>query len=198
ISFTSSTYTQQVGDKVTFGVELEDTTDAYIFVGSEDVNYLEVLKVVDDDEDGVVNVTMNTRTAGLETGDSDNSFEIEGDDEFDEDFGTDGVQRVSTSDDINNDEISASLSSPLEEGNYDLRAASSADYDSLPDDNGDDRVEDEEDVATLDLTERSTDAVQSWTAASGTADNFDDTEELLSEVTQTDTIALGDRVVLQV
>ena len=183
ITFGQSVYTEEVGDVVEMSVEMEDTDEAYVFVGGEEVNYLEAVHLVDDDDDGMVNFTYNTFLAGFGEGASEDAFEVEGDDEL----GDDEVTRIT------NDDIPNELDSRLETGEYDLRVSNSLDYN-----DDDDEVEDEQDVATLDLSERNTSGIATWTAPRGDAGGYDDLEEMLTEVNQSSTLAIGDRLVVQV
>ncbi|REA02394.1 PGF-CTERM sorting domain-containing protein [Haloferax sp. Atlit-6N] len=197
VSFGQSVYTQNVGDVSEFSVNMDDTDEAYVFVGGEDVNYLEAVHLVDDDEDGMVNFTFNTYATATASAGPTDAFEVLGDDEM----GDDGVVRFSSNpaDTANNynPDIDAQLDTPVEEGNYDLRTSSSLDYEELPDDD-EDNVVDEQDVATLELTERNTSSVQTWVAPRGSAGEYDDIDELLDDVSQSNTIAEGDRLVIQV
>jgi hypothetical protein len=183
ITFSQSVYTEEVGDVAEMSIQMEDREEAYVFVGSEDVNYLEVVHLVDDDEDGVVNFTFNTFLAGYGEGPSEDAFEVKGDDEL----GDDGVSRIS------NDDIPNELDSRLETGEYELRVATSNVY--LDED---DEVEDEQDVATLELSRRVSYGVSIWTATRGKADDFEDVESVVSSINRSDTVAIGDRLVVRV
>ena len=183
ITFSQSVYTEEVGDVAEMSIQMEDREEAYVFVGSEDVNYLEVVHLVDDDEDGVVNFTFNTFLAGYGEGPSEDAFEVKGDDEL----GDDGVSRIS------NDDIPNELDSRLETGEYELRVATSNVY--LDED---DEVEDEQDVATLELSRRVSYGASIWTATRGKADDFEDVESVVSSINRSDTVAIGDRLVVRV
>ncbi|MDS0295224.1 BGTF surface domain-containing protein [Halogeometricum luteum] len=187
VNFADSVYTQQVGDIVDMSVNMEEREEAYVYVGGDDVNYLEVVQLTDDDDDGVVNFTFNTYTAN-ESGT--NPFELED--------GSDDELELVTGD-VETEEnglppaVDGTLSSRLETGDYDLRTSTSLQYDV-----GDDEVVDEQDVATLDLGARSTNGIVTWTAPSGNAGEYDDVEELLGEVNQSNTLAIDDRLVVQI
>ncbi|MDS0295155.1 BGTF surface domain-containing protein [Halogeometricum luteum] len=187
VNFADSVYTEQVGDVVTMSVEMEDRDEAYVYVGGDDVNYLEVVQVTDDDEDGMVNFTFNTYTAN-ESGT--NPFELVEDSDDELELVTGDVE---TEDNGLPAEVDGVLDSRLETGDYDLRTSTSLEYNVE-----DDEVVDEQDVATLDLGERSTNGLTTWTAASGNAGEFDDTQELLENVNQSNVVAIGDRLVVQV
>ncbi|WP_442905083.1 DUF7282 domain-containing protein [Haladaptatus sp. ZSTT2] len=186
ISFAQSVTTEEVGDNAEITINMEDSTEAWVFIGGEDVNYLESVHVVDDDEDGEVVLEMNTFLAGQGAGASDDAYDVAGDDVL----GDEGVTRYDSSD-FDDIEIDSSLSNRLAAGDYDLRVASSGDIDA----DGD--VEDEKDVGTLALRERSTDGIQTWVAPDGAA-NSDDLEDLLGEVSESNTVVKGDRLVVQV
>ncbi|ELZ31663.1 Chromosome segregation ATPase-like protein [Halogeometricum pallidum JCM 14848] len=183
VNFAQSVYSEQVGDVVEMSVEMEDRDEAYVFIGGDDVNYLEAVKVIDDNEDGVVNFTFNTYTANTD----EMAFEAVGDDEVE------AADIDTESGDALPENLDGNLSSRLETGDYDLRSSTSNDYNAA-----DDEVVDEQDVATLDLGERNTSGIATWTAASGNAGEFEDTEELLQNVNQSNTVAIGDRLVVQV
>ncbi|WP_332898724.1 DUF7282 domain-containing protein [Haladaptatus sp. CMSO5] len=187
INFGQSVTTEEVGDIAKITINMEDSTEAWVFIGGEDVNYLESVHVVDDDEDGEVVLEMNTFLAGQGSGPSTNAYDVAGDDKL----GSDGVTRYDENNVTTNTDISPSLSEPLAAGDYDLRAASSNDIDA----DGD--VEDEKGVGTLALRERSTDGIKTWVAPDGAA-NSDDLEDLLGEVSESDTVAKNDRLVVQV
>lgn len=216
IDFTQSSFTEETGDIVEISIEMEDTTEAFIFVGGEDVNYLERVHVVDDNEDGEVTLSMNTFLAGTDaqagapnnnsstTGDvQDNAFEVTSEDDAFGDTGDNGVLRFNSSDEdfegdsLSGVDISSWLTSPLTDGTYDLAVASSKDLAV----NDDDEISfpDEEDVATLNLQERSTDGLSLWSLPQGQA--AFDTDELSEEIEErqrTRRIAIGDRMVVQV
>ncbi|WP_239640400.1 DUF7827 domain-containing protein [Halogeometricum pallidum] len=186
IDFSQSTYTEEVGDLAEITVQMEDTDQAYVFVGGEDVNYLEAVRLSDEDDDGEVTFSFNTFTGSDESADP---FEVVSED--------DEAEMVTSDIDVTEGEIGDNLdgkvSNLLESGDYDLRVSTSLQYNA-----DEDEVEDEQDVAVLDLVGRSTNGISTWTAPSGSADGFDDTEELLESVGQSDTVALGDRLVVRV
>jgi len=188
--FTETAYTDQVGDEASFTVLINDDSDAYVFVGSESANYLEIVHVQesDDDDDRRVTITMDTFAAGQEANGSEDAYDVEGDDNLL------GVQRIST------EEIPDGLDEPLEAGEYDLRLATSDEYDA----DGDEAV-DEEGLSVLDLSEQNdndgenngdSDA-RTWIAEADDAGSFDGAAQLRDEVTESDTVAAGDRVVLE-
>ncbi|ARS89633.1 BGTF surface domain-containing protein [Natrarchaeobaculum aegyptiacum] len=59
-----SVYTQAAGDPVHLTVDLEDTDDAFLVFGDEDVGYADIVYVEDGTGNGEVNVTLNTRIMG--------------------------------------------------------------------------------------------------------------------------------------
>ncbi len=188
ITFGQSVTAEEVGDNAQITINMEDSTEAWVFIGSEDVNYLERVHVVDDDEDGEVVLEVNTFLAGRTTDNTTTAFDVLDDDKF----GSDGV----TSYDSGNTDldIASNLTSPLAAGDYDLRVASSDEI------TADGDVTDEKGVGTLALRERSTDSIKTWVAPTGAA-NSDDLEDLLGEVSESDTVTVGpqgDRLVVQV
>ncbi|MDS0300403.1 PGF-CTERM sorting domain-containing protein [Halogeometricum sp. S1BR25-6] len=187
VNFADSVYTEQVGDVVEMSVNMEDRDEAYVYVGGDDVNYLEVVKLTDDDDDGMVNFTFNTYTANESNV---NPFELVEDSDDELELATGDVE---TEDNGLPGAVDGTLSERLETGDYDLRTSTSLDYNVE-----DDEVEDEQDVATLDLGERNTSGIATWTAASGNADEFDDAQELLENVNESNVVAIGDRLVVQV
>ncbi|MDS0295369.1 BGTF surface domain-containing protein [Halogeometricum luteum] len=187
VNFADSVYTEQVGDVVEMSVNMEDREEAYVFVGGEDVNYLEAVQLTDDDEDGVVNFTFNSYTANEE---NTNPFELVEDSDDELELATGDIEAENG--DIG-DSLDGTLDERLETGDYDLRTSTSLAYDV-----DDDEVVDEQDVATLDLGERSTNGINTWTAPSGNAGEYDDVEELLEEVNRSSTLAIDDRLVVQI
>jgi surface glycoprotein (TIGR04207 family)/PGF-CTERM protein len=55
---------QDRGDFVRFGLELDNTDTATVRFGNSDQNYISEIVVEDDDDDGTINVTLNTFFAG--------------------------------------------------------------------------------------------------------------------------------------
>ncbi|MDS0295102.1 BGTF surface domain-containing protein [Halogeometricum luteum] len=183
IDFSQSTYTEEVGDLAEITVQMEDTDQAYVFIGGDDVNYLEAVRLNDDDDDGEVTFSFNTFTGSEEDTDP---FELVSED--------DEIETVTEDIEVTEgDRLDGAVDNRLEPGDYDLRASTSLQYNA-----DEDEVEDEQDVAVLDLVGRSTDGISTLTAPGGSADGFDDTEELIESANQSDTVALGDRLVVRV
>ncbi|ARS89622.1 hypothetical protein B1756_07645 [Natrarchaeobaculum aegyptiacum] len=63
-SFSQGVYTQTAGDTVSMTIDLEDTDDAYLVFGDEDVGYVDIVYVEDDTGNGEVDLTLNTRLMG--------------------------------------------------------------------------------------------------------------------------------------
>jgi len=207
LNFAQSIITQEEGDWAAITVTYGDTDDAYIYVGGEDVNYLERVHLVDDDGDGQATVIFNTFSAGRNLSTLpgiDATFTLP-DGSDDEIAGTERYTRADFGNEM--DEVSlqnATLSDPLEPADYGLSVTAegaSLGEDDVNDD-GDIVIPDEEDVATLDLTERSTDGIKTWVAPTGAADidpdDAEDVSNLLNSVTPSDTVAIGDRLIVQV
>lgn len=63
-TFSSGGYQVTEGDRGEFTVELTDTENATVTIGSERAGYQAVVTVIDGDDDGEVTITFNTATAG--------------------------------------------------------------------------------------------------------------------------------------
>ena len=118
IDFSQSTYTEEVGDLAEITVQMEDTDEAYVFLGGDDVNYLEAVRLIDDDNDGEVTFSFNTFTGSDESA---NPFEVVSED--------DEVEMVTSDIDVTDGEIDQNLDGEtenlLEPGDYDLRVSTS-------------------------------------------------------------------------
>ena len=77
-SFTQGAITDTAGDIATFEFELEDTDEAWIQIGDEDSDFVEVLYVKADDETEPVEVSVNTRLLG-----TDKKANLDGEDVYD-------------------------------------------------------------------------------------------------------------------
>ncbi|AXR80171.1 S-layer protein [Natrarchaeobaculum sulfurireducens] len=67
-NFDDSVYTQTAGDPVHLTVEFDDTDDAYLVFGDEDVGFVDIVYVEDDTGSGMANVTLNPRLMGMGNG----------------------------------------------------------------------------------------------------------------------------------
>ena len=77
-SFTEGAIQDTAGDIATFEFELEDTDEAWIQIGDEDSDFVEVLYVKADDETEPVEVSVNTRLLG-----TDKAANLDGEDVYD-------------------------------------------------------------------------------------------------------------------
>ena len=66
-SFTEGAVTAAAGDIATFEFELEDTDDAWVQIGDEDSDFVEVLYVEAEEESEPVSISVNTRLLGTDT-----------------------------------------------------------------------------------------------------------------------------------
>jgi len=107
-AFTDSVYSGVEGSVVQLGVTLEDTSTAWVTVGSPDVNYEVTFRVVDGSSDGTVTVSMDTAAAG------------------DESVAPGSVFSAGTGDSVRNFDraiLPDSADLPLDPGSYDLSVA---------------------------------------------------------------------------
>jgi PGF-CTERM protein len=169
------------GDSVDAQVNLRNSDVAYLLVGGEDAGYEALARITEDgadEEDGVVNVTINTYNPNE---DNNYGLSVDSDDgelELVDDFEYQGVDAA------------------LDTGSYDLAVDTDAE----------DVVDSPDDVGTLSVNERSTGSAQSWTAP-GNADALDEPEDLDDEdvlaavedgvITQDSDIASQDWAVVQ-
>ena len=175
-SFAQGVFSDDRGDVVAITINLQNRDDAFVNIGGEDVGYLATVEVVDDDEDGQVTLLFNTFAPG-----SADSFEMNDDD--------DDIESVSFPG-------PGGISSPLAASSYTMNATEAG-----PNEDGE-IVSDELDRASLNLRERSTDDLLSWTAPAGASGDFEDGAAVAEYVaagnlTRDSTIAYGDEAVLQ-
>ena len=183
LQFSQSSYSTAQGDVVNVTVEFDETDSGTLVVGDlEDDNYQANISLVDDDDDGEVSVLFNTWEAGrsgdvVEPADDDDAVELENQ--------------------------SGDLTDLLDTGDYTMSVSPTT----LPD-NGDatDALEDESDVSSLVLEERSTDEMVLWRTTDDVRDDVvdvagDDGDDAAvtaitdgvenGVVTETDQVALG-------
>ncbi|OYR54891.1 hypothetical protein DJ73_03880 [Halorubrum sp. Ea1] len=198
-NFNESITTAAAGDVVEVTVELEDTDEAYIGIGDGEVGFFDVVRVEDDDDDDEATFQINTRTLG--TAQSDDAYQS-GDDivernpdeasyEDEDDGSFDGLQDFRA----NGLEV-ATLLRPAQPGEYEMVATADGEFAINEDDEL--TVDNELDLATLDLVEPTIDGVTVHTAPAGDSDEADDVEALLEDVTPSETVAIDDRMVIQV
>ena len=186
VSFEPSTVQDEVGDVANITVQMSNTEDAVINVGSqEDDNYVIQGQLEDEDGDGEVTVQFNSYTAGTN---SDNTvLSVPGDDDLDV-----ILEKGAFADRENLDEDT------LEAGSYSINVSAGTE---TSDDLGEDDSFDADAVGTLRLSENSVESMQIW-AAPGNADIDDDDVDIYDRIgenlTQSDNIAAEDVVVHQI
>nr|WP_232508563.1 BGTF surface domain-containing protein [Haloarcula marismortui] len=190
-AFEDGVVSEERGDVANITIQLDNTDEATVQVGDkDDDNYYAIAEVTDDDEDGQVYVKFNSYQAG--SGDADEVL-VAGDDD-------------TTIDNVNE----RTLGNFNEEGTAGADILEATDYDMLTveghvgiPDNSTVEIEDEDDVGTLSLGERTTETVQLWRAPSDTYnDEISDLEDdetapvydliEAGNITQTDEAAIND------
>jgi len=191
LELAEGSYDVAQGDVSEITVELNEVTEGTVVIGNEeDDNYQANISIVDDDEDGEVVLNFNTFTAGNTT-EGVTVVSAEGDDMATlENQGSDAQE----------------LNSLLDTGDYDISVSPTA-LTGPENDNAADALDDESDIGSLIISERSTDDMQLWRT---TADVRDDVVDVQSDenasaavgaitsgvedgvVTETDTAALGE------
>jgi PGF-CTERM protein len=184
--FSSSSYSEARGDIVNVTVTLDNTDTATVQFGdNEDDNYNITAEVTDDDDDGVVYVEFNTFLAGSTAAPS-------------------NVLTVGDDDEIENYSVGGSFADGqapgedvLEASDYDISVASGDKETTV--------VDDPDNVAVISLQERSTDSAAIWTAPEEDYDELSSTDAAgvvefvnAGNLTQTNTIANGDTMVVQI
>ncbi|EMA32886.1 DUF7282 domain-containing protein [Haloarcula japonica] len=205
-SFESSTVQDEVGDVANITVQLDNTEDAVINVGSQnDDNYVIQGQLEDDDGDGEVTVQFNSYTAG--TSDSVQIDTTDGDgDNPDTTVGGNTVLSVPGDDNIdivlekgsfanNRDQLSEDT---LEAGSYSINVTAGT---TTSNDLDDTENFDADSVGRLRLNDNSVENVQTWAAPSDAEIDNDDVDvydRIGVNLTQSDDIAAEDVVVHQV
>jgi pilus assembly protein FimV len=206
-SFSQSVFTEETGDVAQVQIDLVDTTTAYLFVGGEAVNYLEGFKVTDGDDDGKVIVEINTYGIGRDVGaantyivaagtDADRHSNIDGTaygvDDSDDSLSL--IVRYATASITTALDIDTVLSDPIEAADYDLRISSSATISTAG------VVADEKAVATLSVTDRSTNGISVYRAAESDADDFDPLKDMSKAtlVAEGGSLSLEDLLIIKV
>ncbi|WP_256411348.1 BGTF surface domain-containing protein [Halorubrum rubrum] len=215
--FSQGVYTQAAGDIANMTLELEDTDDAYVQIGDEESGFIDVLYVEDDDDDGEVTFQVNTRTLGT-SADYDDVYDSEEDiveSEIHSDGGLGDDAPVYQDEDENllgdegnfNDYLNEldliddeedgtdQLVRPLQPTNYEVAANGNDVF--IVNDDEESELDNEVDLATLELTEPGVGDIQTWTAPSGNADDDTELQDVLDTVNETDEIAEDDRLVIQ-
>jgi PGF-CTERM protein/surface glycoprotein (TIGR04207 family) len=183
VQFNTNSYSVPQGDVVNITLEFDETDTGTLVVGDlEDDGYQANISVEDDSDDGEVSVLFNTYAAGdrgtiAELADDDDEMEIQGE--------------------------SGSLTDLLDAGDYTVSASPTV----IDSNDASDALEDESDVASLVIDERSTDGMQLWRTTDDVRDDVlevqdDDGDDAAVEaitagaedgvVTETDQVAIGD------
>ncbi len=205
-SFSQSVYSEETGDVAQVQIDLVDATTAFLFVGGEAVNYLESFKVTDGDDDGKVIVEINTYAIGRDDGantyivavgtDADRHSNIDGTaygvDDSDDSLSL--IVRYATASITTALDIDTVLSDPIEAADYDLRLSSSATISTSG------VVADEKAVATLSVTDRSTNGITVYRAAESDADDFDPLKDMSKAtlVAEGGSLSLEDLLIIKV
>ena len=172
-TFPDGTITEARGDVAAIPIELDNTREATLTVGGEDLGFEANVTVRDDDQDGTVIVFFNTYAA---------STASEGD------LGDGGdVFSISDDDEIERSRLSTGVSNLLDATSYDMSVQTEGR---------------ETDIDLLVLEPRETTAVRTWTAPRnryGDLDAAEDVREGDGEwLTRTDEVAVGDTVVYEI
>ena len=214
-SFESSVYPTPVGDPVEFTLALEDGTDeAWIQVGGPADDFVDVLYVADGDDTGEVSFWFNPRTAGTAwpqtyDGGSDTvvSLVADGDDAFPDEKrpsfanGSDGSEDLTFEEyldalgviDATEDDRYDQLERPLGDGSYDLRVSATGSF--VATDQGVE-LERELDDATIALVGAEPGDLTVSQAPPGAADEAS-LDRVRAEATETDAVAMGDRLLVE-
>ena len=204
-TFSQSVFSEERGDVANIQIDMVDATTAYVFIGGEDVNYLEMIQVTDGgDKDGKVNLLMNTYNVGRAAGSVTHkespdrkSFTATNGTGYTVDDSDDSITsstRYNTSTTTTGLDIDLVLSDPLSTGNYDLRVSSSSTISAAG------VVADEEDVATLALNSRSTSGISLHRAPESDANKFDPDDDWgdTTEVADGGSLSLEDLLIVKV
>ncbi|WP_267639812.1 DUF7827 domain-containing protein [Haloarchaeobius amylolyticus] len=167
VSFAQSIYTDEIGDVADITVNFQNTDSAVVHIGSDEAGYEANLTVVDEDGDGEATVQVNTFLLG-DTGNTSAAFTAAGDDT------------------VANPEQDGLGGSLIDTGDYDVEVLKG---------DSDNYGDDAEAVATLNIRDRTTDNLRTWTAPQGAS--VSDVSDILAAVedgtiTQDSSIAAGD------
>ncbi|WP_435175666.1 BGTF surface domain-containing protein [Halorussus sp. AFM4] len=193
VSFNNTnTVYQERGDIAKFTVNLKNTDDAYVEVGGDSSNFLANFSVSDgSDDDKSVTVYVNTNetngaaTVGkfISVSDSD-SFSVANNDGSSgaNEHGEQGVYTGKSLTPVGHAN-GAALSSPMATGSYNLILGTS------------DAQRDAKKI--LSVSQPSVDSLNTWVYAGSSLPDSDELNELVNGVSQSDTIAAGDTVVVE-
>ncbi|ESP89867.1 hypothetical protein K933_01557 [Candidatus Halobonum tyrrellensis G22] len=191
LSFNDSTITEEQGDIAAINVTFNEATDeGHLIIGDfADSGYQANISVVDDNDDGVVQVMFNTYTAG--TADGAPIVWADGDDD------------EATLE--NRDADSQTIGDLLDTTNDGYQLATSTNT-GTSSDAFTETLENPDELGTLFLEERSTDNITTWVAPDEVFDEYDDLDSAsdVTEaieggyVTESNSLAEGDVAVFQV
>jgi len=224
--FSQGVYQTTAGDIAEFELELEDTDSAWIQIGDENADFVDVVYIEADDESQPVSFQVNTRTLGTnvdtdrvyDTGENVDAFDSSIHDEElragafvdadGENLGDNGdfadyLEELEVIDDASDyddraDAGKAQLTRPAQPTDYELIAATSGEDGVFVSDEGSSGAEEELDNAVLELREPNIGDITTHVAPSEAADDDDNLEEVLNTVTQRSEIAIDDRLIVQV
>ncbi|MFC4449585.1 BGTF surface domain-containing protein [Halorussus aquaticus] len=165
---------EERGDVVEIPVEMENTQTANVTIGSAETNFVADVHVQDNNDDGK-NATILLNTALTQ-----------GDEKFISVKGS--SDSLTLTDDVKYRK-GTDISGPLASGNYELSV-------SVPDNANEGWRP--VNVATLAISQRSTDSAQSWIAPQSSINSDTETSDLPDVVTQRDNAAQGDYAIVQV
>jgi len=217
-SFTEGVSQTPAGDIAGFNLTLEDTDDAYVQIGGEDSDFVDVLYVNVDDGDEPVEVDINTRLLGTSAG-IDQVYDVDNTDDFESEVHG-GISASNTPDgaslyeddgtDLGNnfeDYVDAigiadpgenQITRPLQSTDYDVIAAGSNSVDYVFDADPGGEANDELGSKVLELQQPEIGDITTHTAPEDDADEDDEVQDLLDAATQREEIAVDDRLVVQV
>ncbi|MFY4812508.1 DUF7282 domain-containing protein [Haloarcula sp. AONF1] len=179
-SFETSTVQDEIGDVSNITVQMSNTEDAVINVGSqEDDNYYIQGQLTDEDGDGEVTVQFNSYTAG--TNNNNTVITVPGDDDLDdvEEGGSFTGSRASLDEDV------------LEAGSYSMNVTAGTSPD----------VTSPDTVGTLRLNENSVENMRTWVAPSDADiddEDIDIYDRIGENLTRSDDVAAEDIVVHEI
>ena len=191
VMFTNNIFSQERGDVAEVTVDLANTDEAVVLVGSNSVNYYTAVTVADaasgDDADNQVTLQLNTfrTTEGGSDVFSDAAFSATGDDSVVSVESPDQAIDSISADDV---EANGQTNSPLAASDYNLAAYVGGE---------------EQTVGTLIVNERSATGMNLWTAPASSFDSVAAPAGVYSAIddgaiTQSDEIAAGDTLVHQI
>jgi PGF-CTERM protein/surface glycoprotein (TIGR04207 family) len=172
-TFTDGDLSETRGDVAAIPIELDNTREARLVVGSDNLGFEAEVTVRDDDKDGRVTVYFNSYAASTV---SEGTFDGEND-----------LFSVGDDDEVVDGEVTIGVSNLLDAESYDLSVYAEGR---------------ETDIRLLTLERRETTAIRTWTAPQdryGDLDAAADVQEGNGEwLTRTDEVAVGDTVVYEI